>query len=164
MLECLSSQHSGRYNLKWFKNGQPLTMTSRHHFVADDQLLVVTATQLTDAGEYTCVMTNTLGSERSTLRLSVVERDREANALYVLDGGDTSREETTRIGIIVIAVFVCIVGTSLVWVIVIYRMRRRGRKEYYEDGKMPESMPTRFNLNENCVMQTSPLLWAPIST
>lgn len=115
VMECMTSG-SPKPRLEWLKDGIPLQPTLRHFFTADDQLLVIVQTQSSDAGEYTCIMTNTLGSERQTSRLTVLIAD-----------GDTrsSVEESTTTGIIIIAVVCCVVGTSLIWVIVIYKTRQR---------------------------------------
>ena len=46
------------------KDGVVLVPTLRHFFTAEDQLLVIVQTAVTDTGNYTCVMTNVLGSDR----------------------------------------------------------------------------------------------------
>jgi len=195
VLECISSRQVGigrAARLEWRKDGQPLSLTSRHHFAADAQLLVITATQPSDAGEYTCIITNTLGSERATSRISVVQpNDRsDTKSRHAPDNGSGelvgSREdgsdddETMRIGVIVIAAIVCVVGTSLVWVLIIYRLRTRRvhKDECTVSGSVHtadesailaphtgggrgggEPTPSHFHLTRDDLKQTSPLLW-----
>ena len=63
LLQCMSLG-SPRPTLTWLKDGVVLAPTLRHFFTADDQLLVIVQTQPSDTGNYTCVMTNVLGSDR----------------------------------------------------------------------------------------------------
>jgi len=63
VLQCMMSG-SPRPRLTWLKDGVVLVPTLRHFFTADDQLLVIVQTAVTDTGNYTCVMTNVLGSDR----------------------------------------------------------------------------------------------------
>ena len=125
VLECMSLR-GGKPRLEWIKDGRPVTTSSRHYFAADGQLLVIVKAQSIDSGDYTCVMTNSLGSERATSRLEVV-RTNYVKSVENPVGQDS--DDMTRIGIIVIAVVVCVVGTSLVWVIIIYRLRLK-REEF----------------------------------
>ena len=109
VLECMATG-SPKPKLSWSKDGTPLTDNKRHFFTADDQLLVIVETQPSDAGTYTCEMSNTLGTERGESRLTVVP---------------TNPVDESMTGIIIIAVVCCIVLTSLVWVVIIYRTRKR---------------------------------------
>jgi leucine-rich repeats and immunoglobulin-like domains protein 1/3 len=63
VLECMASG-SPRPRVTWLKDGVTLMPTLRHFFTADDQLLVIVQTEASDAGDYMCVLTNTLGSDR----------------------------------------------------------------------------------------------------
>jgi len=63
LLQCMSSG-SPPPTLTWLKDGVVLVPTLRHFFTADDQLLVIVQTEPSDTGNYTCVMTNVLGSDR----------------------------------------------------------------------------------------------------
>ena len=119
VLECLASG-SPKPRLEWKKDGEPLVVSNRHFFTADNQLLIIVQTRPSDTGKYTCVMTNTLGTDRGTSNLKV-------NSLHPHkdeDGGHLDDESTTT-GIIIIAVVCCVVGTSLVWVIIIYQTRKK---------------------------------------
>lgn len=128
VLECMSSRPGVRPRLEWLKDGRPLSLTPRHYFAGDGQILVIRKTQPGDSGEYTCIMTNPLGSERAVLHFAV-----HSTSQLALQGNSSEgsrSDDITRIGIIVIVVVVCIVGTSLLWVIMIYclRMKQRGRQ------------------------------------
>ncbi|GIY17995.1 leucine-rich repeats and immunoglobulin-like domains protein 1 [Caerostris extrusa] len=118
VLECLASG-SPRPKLKWTKDGGPLYATERHFFTAGNQLLIIVQTQGSDAGSYTCEMSNTLGTERGSSQLKV---------LHVNQNGYQVEENHTSTGIMVIAVVACIVGTSIVWVCIIYKTRKRSEE------------------------------------
>lgn len=152
VLECMTSG-SPKPRLEWLKDGTPLQLTLRHFFTADDQLLVIVQTQVSDTGDYTCVVTNTLGSERQTSRLAVV----------LAAGVVPSSVDDTMTGIIVIAVVCCVVGTSLVWVIVIYKTRQR-RKEFVGRRELAnKALATKFG-GRTCYDESLPVqgLYCPI--
>ncbi|XP_054290558.1 leucine-rich repeats and immunoglobulin-like domains protein 3 [Macrosteles quadrilineatus] len=112
VLECMAGG-SPKPCLRWTKDGRPLHLTDRHFFTAEDQLLIIMDTQLTDEGVYSCELTNTLGSERGQVTLTVLP-------VY-----DSSASEEDMTGVIIITVVCCAVGTSIVWVIIIYQTRKR---------------------------------------
>ncbi|XP_076447859.1 uncharacterized protein LOC143284771 isoform X2 [Babylonia areolata] len=122
VLECMASG-SPRPKLQWFKDGQPLVITPRHFFTADNQLLIIVETTWDDDGTYTCEMSNTLGIMRDVTRLTVLSADGQSGGSGKSSSG--LDDESTTTGIIIIAVVCCVVGTSLVWVIIIYQTRKR---------------------------------------
>jgi len=63
VMQCMTSG-SPRPRLTWLKDSVVFIPTLRHFFTADDQLLVIVQTAASDAGNYTCVITNVLGSDR----------------------------------------------------------------------------------------------------
>lgn len=95
-------------------------LTERHFFAAANQLLIIVDARSADAGKYTCIMSNTLGTERGHIYLSVSSSPNCEPA-----GGGYDPDGWTTVGIVVMVVVCCVVGTSLVWVIVIYHMRRK---------------------------------------
>uniref|UniRef100_A0A8C7YW52 Leucine-rich repeats and immunoglobulin-like domains 2 n=1 Tax=Oryzias sinensis TaxID=183150 RepID=A0A8C7YW52_9TELE len=118
VLQCIAGG-SPTPRLNWTKDDGPLVLTERHFFAAANQLLIIVDAGPADAGKYTCIMSNTLGTERGHIYLSVLpSANCETGAGYDPDGW-------TTVGIVVIVVVCCVVGTSLVWVIVIYHMRRK---------------------------------------
>uniref|UniRef100_UPI00398ECE84 leucine-rich repeats and immunoglobulin-like domains protein 2 isoform X2 n=1 Tax=Pristiophorus japonicus TaxID=55135 RepID=UPI00398ECE84 len=121
VLQCIAGG-SPTPRLNWTKDDGPLTVTERHFFAAANQLLIIVDAGPEDVGKYTCVMSNTLGTERGHIYLSVIPTSNcnsmHKNSVFEEDGW-------TTIGIVIIVVVVCVVGTSLVWVIVIYHMRRK---------------------------------------
>ena len=121
VLECLAAG-SPHPKLTWYKDGKKLVLTQRHFFTAEDQLLVIVETEVSDAGQYTCEMSNTLGTIRGTSALTVITSGASASSSKNDGGLD---DESTTTGIIIIAVVCCVVGTSLVWVIIIYQTRKR---------------------------------------
>jgi len=71
LLQCMTSG-SPQPKLTWLKDGVVLVPTLRHFFTANDQLLIIVQTAVTDTGNYTCVMTNVLGSDRQVKHSSQV--------------------------------------------------------------------------------------------
>jgi len=69
LMQCMSSGGSPRPTVTWLKDGVVIAPgTPRHFFTAEDQLLVIVHTRLEDTGNYTCVVTNVLGSDRQVTR------------------------------------------------------------------------------------------------
>jgi hypothetical protein len=75
VLECMASG-SPKPKLTWRKDGTDLVVTERHFFTADDQLLVIVNTDLSDAGSYECQMANSVGTEHGVSQLSVIPGER----------------------------------------------------------------------------------------
>ncbi|XP_034440805.1 leucine-rich repeats and immunoglobulin-like domains protein 1 [Hippoglossus hippoglossus] len=106
--------------ITWLRNDLPLRPSDRHHFTPGNQLLVIGSASLEDAGRYTCLMSNTLGTERAHSKLVVTQRRGPCTA--------APGPSTVTIGIIVIAVVTSIVVTSLVWVCIIYQTRKKSEE------------------------------------
>uniref|UniRef100_A0A3B3IGM2 Leucine rich repeats and immunoglobulin like domains 1 n=1 Tax=Oryzias latipes TaxID=8090 RepID=A0A3B3IGM2_ORYLA len=104
--------------ITWLRNDQPLRPSDRHHFTPGNQLLVIGSASLEDAGRYTCLMSNTLGTTRAHSQLAV------SQGACTSPAGPSS----VTIGIIVIAVVTSIVVTSLVWVCIIYQTRKKSEE------------------------------------
>lgn len=121
VLQCIAGG-SPTPRLNWTKDDGPLTVTERHFFAAANQLLIIVDAGLDDAGKYTCIMSNTLGTERGHIYLHVIS---SPNCDPSQNGVGLEEDGWTTVGIVIIVVVCCIVGTSLVWVIVIYHMRRK---------------------------------------
>ncbi|XP_003221313.2 leucine-rich repeats and immunoglobulin-like domains protein 3 [Anolis carolinensis] len=122
VLQCIAGG-SPPPRLNWTKDDSTLVVTERHFFAAGNQLLIIVDTDFEDAGKYTCEMSNTLGTERGNIRLSVIPTptcDSPQNAAPSLDD-----DGWATVGVVIIAVVCCVVGTSLVWVVIIYHTRRR---------------------------------------
>uniref|UniRef100_A0A452RKJ0 Leucine-rich repeats and immunoglobulin-like domains protein 2 n=1 Tax=Ursus americanus TaxID=9643 RepID=A0A452RKJ0_URSAM len=121
VLQCIAGG-SPAPRLNWTKDDGPLLVTERHFFAAANQLLIIVDAGLEDAGKYTCIMSNTLGTERGHIYLNVISSpncDSSQGSIGHEDDG------WTTVGIVIIVVVCCVVGTSLIWVIVIYHMRRK---------------------------------------
>ncbi|KAK7916746.1 hypothetical protein WMY93_012507 [Mugilogobius chulae] len=106
--------------ITWLRNDQPLRQSERHHFTPGNQLLVIGSVSVEDAGRYTCLMSNTIGTERAHSQLIVTQRRSPCTP--------PSGPGTVTIGIIVIAVVTSIVLTSLVWVCIIYQTRKKSEE------------------------------------
>lgn len=121
--------------ITWLHNDQPLHPSDRHHFTPGNQLLVISATLLEDTGRYTCVMSNTLGTERAHCQLVVTAGGERSNC--TLPAGPS----TVTIGIIVISVVTSIVVTSLVWVCIIYQTRKKSEEcSVTNTGEFPKML------------------------
>ncbi|XP_046746528.1 leucine-rich repeats and immunoglobulin-like domains protein 3 isoform X1 [Diprion similis] len=112
VLECMASGYP-RPKLLWRKNGSPLQTTERHFFTAEDQLLIIVDTIPSDAGSYECQMNNSFGTAVGTSHLTI----------NPVSGSMVNEDD--MLGIIIITVVCCAVGTSVVWVVIIYQTRRR---------------------------------------
>ncbi|XP_047438665.1 leucine-rich repeats and immunoglobulin-like domains protein 1 [Mugil cephalus] len=118
-LQC-KAQGSPPPRITWLRNDQPLRPSDRYHFTPGNQLLVIGSASLEDAGRYTCLMSNTVGTERAHSQLVVTQRKSSCVPAPGLS--------TVTIGIIVIAVVTSIVVTSLVWVCIIYQTRKKSEE------------------------------------
>ncbi|NWI71831.1 LRIG2 protein, partial [Todus mexicanus] len=141
VLQCIAGG-SPAPRLNWTKDDGPLMVTERHFFAAANQLLIIVDAGLEDAGKYTCIMSNTLGTERGHIYLNVLASPNCDSA----QGGIVHEEDGwTTVGIVIIVVVCCVVGTSLVWVIVIYHMRRKS-EDYSitntEEMNLPADIPS----------------------
>ncbi|XP_020290650.1 leucine-rich repeats and immunoglobulin-like domains protein 3 isoform X2 [Pseudomyrmex gracilis] len=112
VLECMANG-TPRPKLSWRKNGNPLQLTNRHFFTADNQLLIIVNAIFTDAGNYECEMSNSLGTVVGSSHLTV---NPAPNAAL---------NDAEILGVIIISVVCCAIITSVIWVIVIYKTRRR---------------------------------------
>ncbi|XP_035980499.1 leucine-rich repeats and immunoglobulin-like domains protein 1 [Fundulus heteroclitus] len=104
--------------ITWLHDDRPLAPSDRHYFTPGNRLLVIGQAEPEDAGRYTCLMSNTLGTQR-------------AHSLLVVTQGRCVPPEglsTVTIAIIVIAVVMSIVLTSLVWVCIIYQTRKKSEE------------------------------------
>lgn len=106
--------------ITWLRDDQPLRPSDRHHFTPGNQLLVISPASMEDAGRYTCLMSNTLGTERAHSQLVVSQPRGLCSPPAGLN--------TVTIGVIVIAVVTSIVVTSLVWVCIIYQTRKKSEE------------------------------------
>ncbi|XP_008053387.1 leucine-rich repeats and immunoglobulin-like domains protein 3 [Carlito syrichta] len=122
VLQCIAGG-SPPPRLNWTKDDSPLVVTERHFFAAGNQLLIIVDSDVSDAGKYTCEMSNTLGTERGNVRLSVIPSPTCDSPQMTAPSLDDDGWAT--VGVVIIAVVCCVVGTSLVWVVIIYHTRRR---------------------------------------
>lgn len=112
VLQCMISG-SPKPVLKWLKDGSPIVPSERHFLTNEDQLLIIIGAEAGDAGRYECEITNELGTKKDMTELRVLP----PVAIMV--------NEKDMTGIIIITVVCCAVGTSIIWVVIIYHTRRR---------------------------------------
>lgn len=110
VLECLSNG-SPKPKIRWIKDGISLTLSNRHFFTAENQLLVIMEANTDDSGTYQCEITNSLGVNSQKVDVLVMPLYRSLIHEYTL-------------GLIVIAIIVCIVIISTIWVLFVYKARR----------------------------------------
>ncbi|KAK5639143.1 hypothetical protein RI129_011635 [Pyrocoelia pectoralis] len=109
VLQCMAAGIP-KPSILWLKDGGPIYATERHFFTAEDQLMIIVDTVLSDAGTYQCRLNNSLGTEI------------DYSELQVKPGANNDNE---LMGIIIITVVCCAVLTSVVWVVIIYHTRKR---------------------------------------
>lgn len=114
VIECMSSG-SPKPAISWLKDDKPIEATERHFFAADDQLLIIVGTEISDSGTYTCQMENNLGLELGHMQLKVKP---------VVSTNVVNIDEMT--GIVIITIVCCAVGTSIIWVVIIYQTKKGG--------------------------------------
>ncbi|XP_065081518.1 leucine-rich repeats and immunoglobulin-like domains protein 2 [Ochlerotatus camptorhynchus] len=129
VLDCSASGYP-KPSIQWFKDGELLAMTERHFVIAEGQLMIIVKTDFNDAGEYECQVENEIGSERGSMKLSVIEAPE-----LVHDDIPSTNTETVVTGhvlkdrdivaIILITIICCCILTSLIWMVVMYRIRKR---------------------------------------
>ncbi|CAH0406566.1 unnamed protein product [Chilo suppressalis] len=151
VLQCMISG-SPKPVIKWLKDGTPISHTERHFLTAEDQLLVIIGAEASDAGRYECEITNDLGTKKDMTELQVLP----PVAILV------NEEDMT--GIIIITVVCCAVGTSIIWVVIIYHTRRRmaGTVRNYptesmkmtqvihSDSESPQMFPDNISEHSSC--------------
>ena len=100
------------------------SQSGRYYLIADSQILVLLGARLSDAGIYTCIVSNAVGSQRAVSTLRVIDQPL-TSPNDVNDNDDDDNMLTVRIGLVVIVAVCGIVLTSLAWVVVIYCLQRR---------------------------------------
>lgn len=114
VIECMASG-SPKPGISWLKDDKPIEATERHFFAADDQLLIIVGTEISDSGTYTCQMENNLGLEFGHMQLKVKP---------IVTTSVVNIDEMT--GIVIITIVCCAVGTSIIWVVIIYQTKKGG--------------------------------------
>lgn len=73
VIECLGAG-SPKPTISWGKDGQAIqTSDHRYFFTADNQLLIIVKSDLSDSGTFSCQLDNFLGTARQSMTLSVFE-------------------------------------------------------------------------------------------
>ncbi|XP_021702392.1 leucine-rich repeats and immunoglobulin-like domains protein 3 isoform X2 [Aedes aegypti] len=136
VLDCSASGYPKPVIL-WFKDGEPLLVTERHFIIADGQLMIIVKTDFDDAGDYECQVENEFGSQRGLMKLSVIEgpelvHDDISSTNTDTVSGNTGHVLNDRdiIAIILITIICCCILTSLIWIVVMFRMRKRNDEDY----------------------------------
>uniref|UniRef100_A0A673BGF9 Ig-like domain-containing protein n=1 Tax=Sphaeramia orbicularis TaxID=375764 RepID=A0A673BGF9_9TELE len=150
VLQCIAGG-SPPPRLNWTKDDSPLVVTERHFFAAANQLLIIVDAAEADAGKYTCEMSNALGTERGNVRLAVIPNPncdpgvQGSVGVGIMGGAGSDDDAWATVGIVIIAVVCCVVGTSLVWVVIIYHTRRRNENcsvTNTDETNLPADIPS----------------------
>lgn len=129
----------------WFKDGHMLQPTDRHFFTAEGQILIIVKSKPSDQGLYSCNISNTYGTTSDSSYLEIItisERNSDdfiASYVYMI----------RKHSLIVIAVLICVVITSLAWIAVICYIRKKHNSDLM---KTYENNPKSGNL---CYMESS---------
>ncbi|KAF0763529.1 leucine-rich repeats and immunoglobulin-like domains protein 3 [Aphis craccivora] len=110
VLECLSYGYP-KPKIKWIKDGVSLTLSNRHFFTAENQLLVIMEANTDDSGTYQCEVTNSLGVNSQKVDVIVMPLYQSLIHEYTL-------------GLVVIAIILCIIIISSIWVLFVYKAKR----------------------------------------
>lgn len=97
----------------------------RHFLIADSQILVLIGACHSDAGVYTCIVSNAAGSQRAVSKLRVIDSPLTASSKDETADDDNDDMLTIHVGLVVIAAVCGVVLTSLAWVVIIYCLQRR---------------------------------------
>ncbi|XP_071961374.1 uncharacterized protein [Antedon mediterranea] len=153
MLQCKPSG-SPMPNISWKKDGKSVVASDRIHLVSSNQLLLVTDVKVEDAGSYTCSLSNVLGQVTGTIDLTV-----NSDSCTSPQPGQSQNSicNGAFTGIIIIAVVCGVVGTSVIWVVIIYHSRKRRRRYNttpVDDPVLPEEIPSMmYNGSEGTIQQ-----------
>lgn len=117
ILECQNGE-STLSDVRWYKNSKLLTATeSRYVMTKENQLLIVMKTTEDDAGLYTCELENSLGIQQAFIQLKV----RTKPMVTIVNVESYSHDEITAI--IIVTVVFCAIGTSIIWIVVMYKTK-----------------------------------------
>ncbi|KXJ70951.1 hypothetical protein RP20_CCG021913 [Aedes albopictus] len=134
VLDCSASGYP-KPLIQWFKAGEPLVNTERHFIIAEGQLMIIAKTDFDDAGDYECQVENEFGSQRGLMKLSVVEGPElvhddlpSANTKTVVNGHVLNDRDI--VAIVLITFVCCCILTSLIWLVVMFRIKKRNNEDY----------------------------------
>ncbi|RXG53685.1 Dipeptidyl peptidase 1 [Armadillidium vulgare] len=110
-LECQGTGYP-KPKVTWFKEDKLVPEDSNHVLVDNGQFLLLLKVEESDIGSYRCELTNTLGTQRREINLSLKQDSLFSAMTYI----------------VIMMVVIAVMATSAVWVFVIYRLRRRARQ------------------------------------
>ncbi|KRT84854.1 Immunoglobulin [Oryctes borbonicus] len=132
VLQCMAGG-SPKPSIVWLKDKNSIKTTERHFFTAEDQLMIIVDTHLSDSGTYICQLNNSLGQVMGYSQVTVKR------------AGIT---DSDMMGIIIITVVCCAVCTSIIWVVIIYQTRRKIPPPGTEMSQ-PEEIPSEYTERMN---------------
>ncbi|XP_055637353.1 leucine-rich repeats and immunoglobulin-like domains protein 3 [Toxorhynchites rutilus septentrionalis] len=154
VLECLASGYP-KPSIHWFKDGEPILITERHFFTAEGQLLIIVETDFSDGGEYECRLENDFGSEKGSMRLTVLEGPEMIQEVFANSPTETVvtghlLNDRDIVVIIIITIICCAILTSLIWLVVMHRVRKQNLNHMADRSEVEgEDMDMNANMEVN---------------
>lgn len=136
-------------DITWYKDGFPLSVTERHVLTVESQLLVIAEARPSDAGQYSCKISNQYGSVQESSYVKIFHNldkvdNFDFNLSFVTMAHSMKSFMMSR-GIILFLVFLCVFCTSLVWICVICYIGRRGNKSLKSTENSHQSIESCYS-------------------
>ncbi|XP_055372009.1 metacaspase-2-like isoform X2 [Condylostylus longicornis] len=145
VVECLCNG-TPKPNVVWYKDDKLIKPTSRYTYTSNNQLLIITSSKLNDSGLYKCKVYNEFGTKYGVNNI-IVKNTINHNSDNIIN-----IEE--MIGIIMITVICCAIGTSVIWVVIIYQAKKAIQTNPVSTSN-ENSIATNNNLHSNSNMNNT---------
>lgn len=149
--------------IRWFHNGTSLDFAEtngRRLLTSEGQFLLISKTVPGDSGEYRCEIAAGQRLLTQTAFLHVFGPDptqsKSIDSRSIPDGNlggflTFSKWDAGGITLLVLAVVICVLGTSVVWWCFIYFMRKKTEKQQLLFTKNPQQLRRRFSNNSSSI-------------
>lgn len=125
-LDCMASGIPAPV-ITWYKDGLPLQKNDRHIFILQNQRLIIVELKYEDRGIYSCNISNIYGTVKDSLYLDIISHNSSKKYDNFLMAFMTMIREHA---IMVIIIVLCVVFTSIAWILVIFYIRQRSEKYF----------------------------------
>ncbi|XP_022651990.1 leucine-rich repeats and immunoglobulin-like domains protein 1 isoform X2 [Varroa destructor] len=123
VIECLSEGNPASRR-RWYKDGLPLQETQRYLLAKEGEVLLIMQAGPADGGRYACEISNDAGSQRQVSQLNIAPAPGQGATAFLWPA---FFDKLNTLGIVVIAVVICVIITSLIWVVILLSTRKRLR-------------------------------------